>query len=206
MREVKQPEVRKAEIVESAKNLFLQKGYLHVTTQDIVDDLRISRGLLYYHFKSKEDILKYIIEAETLKTEIQLKKITYSKALSAVEKVNQFIEATIIPVSADTQENRALQETIRLQENTYMTDQIYRRMTESMAHYFCDILEQGNKEGIFYVSNPKETSVFLMNAYLFTLNSRDFHVSDTQMAHKYMSVFHDILGKVIQSKNNIFDL
>ena len=205
MREVKQPEIRKAEIVETAKKLFMQKGYLHVITQDIVDDLKISRGLLYYHFKSKEDILKYIVEAETLKIEILLKKITYSNTLSAIEKVNQFIEATIIPVSADTQENRVLQETIRLQENTYMTDQIYRRMSEIMAQYFGDILEQGNREGVFSVSNPKETSVFLMTAYLFTLNNRDFHASDTQVANKYLSVFRDILEKVTQSQNSIFD-
>jgi AcrR family transcriptional regulator len=202
MREVKQPEVRKAEIVESAKNLFLHKGYLHVTTQDIVNDLKISRGLLYYHFKSKEDILKYIVEEEIIKIEILIKKITYSETLSANEKVNQFIEATIIPASADTRENRALQEAIRLQENTYMTDQIYRRMSETMAHYFNDILEQGNKEGTFNVSNPKETSAFLMNAYLFTLNTRDFHVNDTGVARKYLSVFHDILEKVLQSKKN----
>ncbi len=203
MREVKQPEVRKAEIVAAAKNLFMQKGYLHVTTQDIVDDLKISRGLLYYHFKSKEDILKYIVELEAVKVETLLKKITYSDTLSAVEKVNQFIEATIIPASADTPENRALQETIQLQENTYMTDQIYLRMTETMAIYFSDIIEQGNKEGIFNVSNAKETSVFLMNAYLFTLNSRDFHVSDTEVARKYLSVFRDILEKALQSKYRI---
>ncbi len=204
MREVKQPEVRKAEIVEASKSLFMKKGYLHVTTQDIVDELKISRGLLYYHFKSKEDILKYIIETEVVKIEVLLKKITYSNTLSAIEKVKQFIEATIIPASADTPENRALQKSIQLQENTYMTDQIYRKMAETMAHYFCDILEQGNKEGAFKVNNPKETSVFLINAYLFTLNSRDFHVYDTETARKYLSVFHEILEKVLQSKNRIF--
>ena len=204
MREVKQPEVRKAEIVASARKLFLQKGYLNVITQDIVDDLNISRGLLYYHFKSKEDILKYIVEEETLKIEVLLKQIAYSKTLPVVEKVKQFIEAVIIPASADTKENRALQESIRLQENTYMIDQIYHRMTEKMASYFGDILEQGNKEGIFNVRNPKETSTFLMTAYLFTLNSRDFHVNDTSAAEKYLLVYYDILEKVIQSKSNIF--
>ena len=204
MREIKQPEVRKAEIVEAAKKLFFQKGYLHVITQDIVDDLKISRGLLYYHFKSKEDILKYIVEAEASKIEVVLKEITYRSTLSAIEKVNQFIEATIIPESADTQENRALQETICLQENTYMIDQIYRKLSETMSYYFSEILEQGNKEGVFHVSNPKETSVFLMTAYLFTLNNRDFHINDTGVAKKYLLVFHDILDKVLQTNNSIF--
>ncbi len=204
MREVKEPEVRRAEIVQATKQLFLKKGYLHVTTQDIVDELKISRGLLYYHFRSKEDVLKYIVEMETEKVEILLKEITYNKSLPAIEKVKQFIKATIIPDSADTEENRSLQETIQLQENTYMTDQIYRKMTDVMAYYFCYILEQGNKEGSFHVSNPKETSVFLMTAYLFTLNNRDFRGCDSQAAKQYMDTFQDILVKVIQPKEMFF--
>ena len=62
MRDVKEPEVRKAEIMDAAIRLFTRKGYLNTTTQDIIDEVNISRGLLYYHFKNKEDILYCIIE------------------------------------------------------------------------------------------------------------------------------------------------
>ena len=57
MRDVKEPEIRKAEIMDAAIGLFTRKGYLNTTTQDIIDEVNISRGLLYYHFKNKEDIL-----------------------------------------------------------------------------------------------------------------------------------------------------
>ena len=53
MRDVKEPEVRKAEIMDAAIRLFTRKGYLNTTTQDIIDEVNISRGLLYYHFKNK---------------------------------------------------------------------------------------------------------------------------------------------------------
>ena len=49
--------MRRAEIINAAMLLFMEKGYLNTTTQDIVDKVKISRGLLYYHFKNKEDIL-----------------------------------------------------------------------------------------------------------------------------------------------------
>ena len=62
MRDVKEPEVRKAEIMDAAIRLFTRKGYLNTTTQDIIDEVNISRGLLYYHFKNKEDILYCVIE------------------------------------------------------------------------------------------------------------------------------------------------
>ena len=54
MRDVKEVEVRRAEIMSAALQLFAQKGYLKTRTQDIIDKLGISRGLLYYHFKARE--------------------------------------------------------------------------------------------------------------------------------------------------------
>ena len=56
MRDVKEPEIRRTEIMDAAMILFMEKGYTNTTTQDIVDKVNISRGLLYYHFKNKEDI------------------------------------------------------------------------------------------------------------------------------------------------------
>ena len=203
MREVKEPEVRKAEIIQAAKKLFQSKGYLNVTTQDIVDELKISRGLLYYHYKSKEDILKHIVETETNSVEQRLTAITFDDSISVVNKIGQFIGATIIPSSAYTVENQALQESMRLPENTYMTDQIYRKMSEKMSNYFSVILEQGNSQGIFNVNNPKEISVFLMNAFLSTLNNRDFCMNDQDIAKHYLEVFSDILNKILGTNINL---
>lgn len=203
MREVKEPEVRKAEIIQAAKKLFQSKGYLNVTTQDIVDELKISRGLLYYHYKSKEDILKHIVETETNSVEQRLVAITFDDSISVVNKIGQFIGATIIPSSAYTVENQALQESMRLPENTYMTDQIYRKMSEKMSNYFSIILEQGNSQGIFNVDNPKEISIFLMNAFLSTLNNRDFCINDQDIAKHYLEVFSDILNKILGTNINL---
>lgn len=203
MHEVKEPEVRKAEIIQAAKKLFQSKGYLNVTTQDIVDELKISRGLLYYHYKSKEDILKHIVETETNSVEQRLVAITFDDSISVVNKIGQFIGATIIPSSAYTVENQALQESMRLPENTYMTDQIYRKMSDKMSNYFSVILEQGNNQGVFNVNNPKETSIFLMNAFLSTLNNRDFCISDQNIAKHYLEVFSDILNKILGININL---
>ena len=203
MREVKEPQVRKAEIIQAAKKLFQSKGYLNVTTQDIVDELKISRGLLYYHYKSKEDILKHIVETETNSVEQRLVAITFDDSISVVNKIGQFIGATIIPSSAYTVENQALQESMRLPENTYMTDQIYRKMSDKMSNYFSVILEQGNNQGVFNVNNPKETSIFLMNAFLSTLNNRDFCISDQNIAKHYLEVFSDILNKILGININL---
>ena len=62
MRVVKEAEERKNEILDAAEELFVTKGYDGTSTGDILDKVGIARGTLYYHFKSKEDILDALIE------------------------------------------------------------------------------------------------------------------------------------------------
>jgi len=47
----------KEKIIETSINLFNEKGCLNTSTRHISDELGISVGNLYYHFKNKEDIL-----------------------------------------------------------------------------------------------------------------------------------------------------
>ena len=44
-------------ILDSARRLFAEKGYEKTSVQDILNDLGLSKGGLYHHFKSKEAIL-----------------------------------------------------------------------------------------------------------------------------------------------------
>ena len=61
MRIVKDAEERKEEILDAAERLFGTKGFDNTSTGDILQEVGIARGTLYYHFKSKEDILDGVI-------------------------------------------------------------------------------------------------------------------------------------------------
>ncbi|MCH5250603.1 MAG: helix-turn-helix transcriptional regulator, partial [Lachnospiraceae bacterium] len=50
-------EERKKEILDIAEELFTTKGYDKTSTTDILERVGIARGTMYYHFKSKEEIL-----------------------------------------------------------------------------------------------------------------------------------------------------
>lgn len=62
MRIVKDAVVRKNEILDVAEKLFCADGYNNTSTNDILAEVGIARGTLYYHFKSKEDILDAMID------------------------------------------------------------------------------------------------------------------------------------------------
>ena len=62
----KNPEETVNLILDVSYRLFLEKGYEQTTIQDIVDQLGgLTKGAVYHHFKSKEDILDAMIERMT---------------------------------------------------------------------------------------------------------------------------------------------
>ena len=62
MRTVKEPDVRKQEILEGAIAVFAKKGYDRTTISDIAKELNISQGLCYRYFPSKEAIYDAALE------------------------------------------------------------------------------------------------------------------------------------------------
>lgn len=54
----------KDKILQTAKELFIKNGYNETTTRDIVKYSGSSKGNLYYHFKTKENLFLEILKAE----------------------------------------------------------------------------------------------------------------------------------------------
>ena len=50
-------EVRREQLMVAARELFVKKGYRDTTTEEIARRAKVTKGALYYHFKSKEDIM-----------------------------------------------------------------------------------------------------------------------------------------------------
>ncbi|MBL4906775.1 MAG: TetR/AcrR family transcriptional regulator [Sneathiella sp.] len=59
-------------IIEAADRLFYQQGFEHTSFSDIAEDVQISRGNFYYHFKTKDDILETVIEARLSDRQVML--------------------------------------------------------------------------------------------------------------------------------------
>lgn len=50
-------QIRKKEILDAAKKVFLRKGFADTVMEDIIVETSLSRGGVYYHYKNKVEIL-----------------------------------------------------------------------------------------------------------------------------------------------------
>ena len=200
MRDVKEPEIRRTEIMDAAMILFMEKGYTNTTTQDIVDKVNISRGLLYYHFKNKEDILYCLVERYSEKLLRDIHVIVNDDDKTAIEKIRAFIDATIITTDNVSAEGTELQKTVDLEENRYMLDKLSHKLIEKLTIYFERIINQGISEKVFSVKYPSETAEFLMTAYVFVSNNIGIKTSKKETVKDYLNAFKIMLEQNLNTK------
>ena len=97
MRVVKEAEERKNEILDAADELFGQKGFDGTSTNDILEKVGIARGTLYYHFKSKEDIMDVLIERYNVRLLGAAQQIAADKSIPVNERIIRVVKALNIP-------------------------------------------------------------------------------------------------------------
>ncbi|MDD6684111.1 MAG: TetR/AcrR family transcriptional regulator [Clostridiales bacterium] len=74
-------DLRKQAILDTAENLFFEKGYAAATIQDILDALNCSKGSFYHHFESKLQVLTELCRQRAEAGYAEFKKQTYDDGL-----------------------------------------------------------------------------------------------------------------------------
>ena len=85
---MKKGDARRAAIIETAERLFYLKGYENTSVQDVLDELKLSKGGFYHHFESKLSLLEAICEKRTESAFEASERAVRDPGLNAVEKLN----------------------------------------------------------------------------------------------------------------------
>jgi AcrR family transcriptional regulator len=85
-----QGDAKKQQILEAAAKVFRRKGYDRATLRDIAREARLLPGSLYYHIRSKEDLLRLIVEQPIRDLYAQLEDLVVAEA-PAAEKLGRAI-------------------------------------------------------------------------------------------------------------------
>ena len=165
---IKDPDVRRSEILDVAQRLFYQKGYKRTSIQDIITEIGIAKGTFYHYFSSKLDLLDAMIERMIEQTLQSLEPLVANNQLSALEKFERFFSDI-----ADWKiENKTflldLMNILYKDENAVLRYKIEAASVEKTVPLLAQIIEQGMAEGSFATEFPADIAeiVFQMGQSL----------------------------------------
>lgn len=93
----KYPEQTVEKILSAAERLFAQKGYAKTTLQDIIDTTGLSKGAVYHHFKSKEEIAAKVGDLLGARVAAELARIRDDAALTGLQKLQTVFAVSLLP-------------------------------------------------------------------------------------------------------------
>ena len=148
----KYPEVTVEKILVVAQRLFLEKGYDNTTIQDIVDHLGgLSKGAVYHHFKSKEEIMDAVGD-RMFSANNPFEKVRNRSDLNGLEKLR---EAIRLNHSDEARTDMTIQ-SIPLTRNPRLLVEMIESNRRILTPYYQELLEEGNKDGSIHTEYAKE--------------------------------------------------
>jgi len=84
-------QVRQREIISAARKLIVKYGSEHVTVRRMAKEIGVSEGAIYRHFKSKKDVLSFLVDdiENTLIADINENYVPQANTLETLEKIIQ---------------------------------------------------------------------------------------------------------------------
>ncbi|WP_050180513.1 TetR/AcrR family transcriptional regulator [Domibacillus robiginosus] len=152
MRVTKKAEERRNEILDAAAELFGQKGFDGTTTNDILEKVGVARGTLYYHFKSKEEIMNALIERHTDLLLGAAKEVAADKNIPVTERIIRVVMALNISGGND----KEIMEHIHKPQNALMHQKIQKVIINEVPPILTDIIREGIEQGLFSTPYPYE--------------------------------------------------
>lgn len=158
MRVVKEAAVRKNEILDAAEQLFVTKGFDGTSTGDILERVGIARGTLYYHFKSKEEILDAMIQRMTETLLEKAGQIAAQKDKPILQRLTE----TILALNVDSELGNEILEQVHKPQNALMHQKMQEGLLGGVVPLFAGLIEEGIAQGICQTDYPAEAAEMLL--------------------------------------------
>jgi len=199
-RVVKNPEVRKKELIEISAKLFMKKGYEETSISDIVKKAKVAHGTFYYYFKSKEKILDAIVEK--VQTEILelAEKLTDNKDLNAIEKFLKIIQFKMDISSS----GRKLWQQLLTNKNAMLHIKFENDLLPKFSKPLSKIIKQGIAEGFFDCKYPEYAALYILNVNITISAGNDIYNKSVEEQKEIIFIVFDMMERILGAKPGIF--
>ncbi|MDE6844397.1 MAG: TetR/AcrR family transcriptional regulator [Lachnospiraceae bacterium] len=184
---------KKQYILDTARKVFVEKGYKNVTMKDVVEACGISRGGLYLYFDSTEQILLEILQMEAQETDdVFTGQITQDDTA-----------ADILLLFLKEQKKELLQKKNNLTVAVYeyfferkSTDKnnMLRKQFEAGVKVLEKLIEAGIASGEFYCEDPKGAASNIMYVLEgMKINAQTFGITEKMVDEQLLYIMQGLI-------------
>lgn len=188
----KYPEQTVERILECAARLFAQNGYEKTTLQDIIEETHLSKGAVYHHFSSKEEILMRVAEQIGEQNAAPIRAIRDDATMNGLQKLKAVFRVSL----ENTRQTKMLSMLPCLAEQPrFLAIQVQSLYQEVAPEYIAPIIRQGMEDGSIQTSDPvalAEALLFLSDLWL----SPALRRATPQQMRARCAVFRQITGAI----------
>lgn len=192
MRIVKAHDERKNEIIDTAQNLFMTKGYSACSVAEIIDAIGIAKGTFYHYFKSKEEVLDAIVDKGTDMIVNRIYKVLHDDSLTYIDKIVGSLFSMQIE---DTMGNEILDE-LHKAENSLMHQKSIYMIVNRVSPLLEELTIQGNKDGVFNCKHPSQYLKIILSSSVTLLDDGIFPMTKEEKIEIFSSIV-DLLEQVL---------
>ncbi len=169
---------RKNQIVESAISVFARRGLKDATMDDIVEESGLSKGALYWYFKSKDEIIGAIVDYFFNLELADIRALPQAPG-SARERLQQFTKLTIAELRRMKPVIPIVYEFYSLAFRNKGVQKVLRSYLNAYLDILTPLVQQGIERGEFRTVEARQVSITLGavlegTALLWALDPRGF--------------------------------
>lgn len=178
----KYPEETIQRILDVSFKLFMEKGYETTSIQDILKELGgLTKGAIYHHFKSKEDILLAVSHRIYSETNAIMQAVVHDTSLNGLQKLQKLFRIALSQVG---QEDMMMMAPKLLDNPTSLVLHLHNSIEEAVPQFIRPILEEGIRDGSIQTEYPAELAELLMLLPNMWLNPMIFSTTPTSLLNR----------------------
>ncbi len=153
------------QILDVARKLIYTRGYEQMSIQDILQELKMSKGAFYHYFDSKPELLEALIERLLDESEMLTRPIFDDPYLTPLEKLRLWFETATAWKTSRKSFMLALVRAWYADENAILRQKMFGKSVKRLAPLIEQVLIEGIRQGELNTPYPRQDAEVI--CYLF---------------------------------------
>ena len=155
-RVVKHPDIRRAELLDRASGLFLQRGYENVSLNDLIADAGVSKGAFYHWFPSKDALVAALAERSARDAFAGVEDAAAACDGNALERLNAVLRAGFdVNMTMSGPEQLAAMVSLLRPDNAHLYGRIVAFEQDLYRPLLTRLISEGVSDGVFDTFDPE---------------------------------------------------